>query len=317
VALLRLMVEARGRSASAEGKLVAVHVNHGLRGAQGDGDERFVEELAASLGVECVVGHVEPRAIADAEGDGLEAACRATRYDFLVATAQRHGARYVAVGHTADDQAETILHHVLRGTGLAGLGGMTTFRPMNDATTLVRPLLAARRADVREYLASLEQPWREDATNRERAFTRNRLRHDLLPLLARDYNADVVEALVRLGAQAREAHDVVRQLAEALAERCMMLTAGDEATSGAASKGDTVVVDCGPLAGANRHVVREMFVSIWTKQHWPRQAMGFAEWDVLAEMAMAARDERARHRTLPGDVAVERTEDAMKIARRG
>lgn len=309
VALLRLMASIRSGLAGGgaeryegAGKLVAVHVNHRLRGAASDGDERFVAELCASQGVECIVGHVEVRDLAGEQGDGLEAACRAARYEFLLATAERIGARYVAVAHTADDQAETILHHAVRGTGLAGLGGMSMFRPLSDAVTLARPLLGVRRTDVLAYLESLGQAYREDETNCERRFTRNRIRHELLPLLAGDYNAEVVPALLRLGQHAREAQDVVRQAAEALASRCVV-TRADAA----------VEVDCGRLAGANRHVVREVFVGIWRGERWPRQAMRFADWDALAALALG--ESREERRTLPGNIAAWRTADTLTLRR--
>jgi tRNA(Ile)-lysidine synthase len=313
VALLRVMaamrelaVADRGESSEVAGGLVAVHVNHRLRGAASDEDARFVAELCASLGVECVVGTVEPRAIADEQGDGLEAACRTARYDFLLSKAERLGARYVAVAHTADDQAETVLHHVLRGTGLAGLAGMAMFRAMSDAVTLVRPLLAVRRVDVLAYLESLGQSYREDETNRQREFTRNRIRCELLPLLARDYSADVVPALVRLGQHAREAHEVVCLAAEALAGRCVREQSGKD-------EGETLAVDCRLLAGVNRHVVREMFVALWRRRSWPRQAMRFADWDDLAEMALG--EDSETNRTFPGEVAASRNAGVLTLRR--
>lgn len=310
VALLRLIVAARPPDSNAA-RTIAVHVNHGLRGEASTEDQRFVETLSASLGVACIVGHVAPQTIAASEGDGLEAACRAARYEFFRHTAERLGARYLAVAHTADDQAETILHHILRGTGLAGLAGMSKFRPLTEAVTLARPLLDVRRSEIIAYLASLGQTWREDATNRESKFTRNRLRNDLLPLLAREYNADISAALVRLGDQAREAHDAIRQSAEQLAELC--------ATTNA-STGATVTVDCGPLASVNRHVVRELFVTIWRGQNWPRQAMGFAEWDALAAMALEALTTPAGQpsaaRMLPGEITATRTGSILQLKRR-
>jgi tRNA(Ile)-lysidine synthase len=212
----------------------------------------------------------------------------------------------VAVAHTADDQAETVLHHVLRGTGLAGLAGMAMFRAMSDAVTLVRPLLAVRRVDVLAYLESLGQSYREDETNRQREFTRNRIRCELLPLLARDYSADVVPALVRLGQHAREAHEVVCLAAEALAGRCVREQSGKD-------EGETLAVDCRLLAGVNRHVVREMFVALWRRRSWPRQAMRFADWDDLAEMALG--EDSETNRTFPGEVAASRNAGVLTLRR--
>jgi tRNA(Ile)-lysidine synthase len=124
------------------------------------------------------------RLLSGGHPDGVEAAARAARYEFLQATAERLGARYVATAHTADDQAETVLHHIVRGTGLAGLAGMSRARSLGAAATLIRPLLSFRRRDVIEYLGALGQSYCEDTTNRDPAFTRSRIRHELLPLLA-------------------------------------------------------------------------------------------------------------------------------------
>lgn len=329
VALLRSLItlrqhgecDAAGASQTA-GKLLVAHVNHHLRGAASDADERFVVDLCASLGVECVVGHVAPHALADQQGDGLEAACRSARYEFLLATAEQRGARYVATAHTADDQAETILHHLLRGTGLAGLGGMATFRPMSDAVTLARPLLAVRRGDVLAYLASLGQPFREDETNRHCEFTRNRIRHELLPLVERDYNADIVAALLRTARQAREAHEVICGAAESLADQCVRMNADNDA-HGSADRGNhpaaaKITLDCQPLRQTDRHIVREMFVAIWRRQSWPRQAMRFDHWDALAEMAVAElglAEPQQTSRTFPGEVTATRSETHLTLHR--
>ncbi len=315
VALLRQMSALRAQTKDvttidndfAPGNLVAVHVNHRLRGDASDGDEQFVVALCESLGVKCIVGQVDAQSLADDQGDGLEAACRSARYEFLLATAERLGARYVAVAHTADDQAETILHHVLRGTGLAGLGGMTAFRPMSDAVTLARPLLAVRRADVIAYLTSLGQTWRDDETNRQPQFTRNRIRQELIPQLSSDYNAEVVPALARLGRQAREAHAVVRAAAEQLLSQCTHVRADD-------TNGHVVEVDCPAIAAANRHVLRETFVAIFRQRSWPRQAMRFKDWDALAAMALGESPEA--NRTFPGEVAASRSANTLTLKRR-
>jgi tRNA(Ile)-lysidine synthase len=285
VALLRLIVAARraieplpaGRT---DLKTIIAHVNHGLRGEASDADQKLVDDLCNEFHLTSHFAGMELLNEQFKGGEGLEANCRRARYEFFLdVVARERGARYIAVAHTADDQAETILHHVLRGTGIAGLGGMTMFRAMNDAVTLARPLLNCRRADVVAYLQSLGQPWREDATNHESTFTRNRLRNELIPQLAREYNAEIVPALVRLGDQARDAHDVVRQLAETLAERCVKRLGG----------GQEVVIDCSPLAGIHRHVVREMFVLTWRENDWPRQSMGYAEWDARQRVRSSRR----------------------------
>ncbi|MBX3469768.1 MAG: tRNA lysidine(34) synthetase TilS [Planctomycetes bacterium] len=137
----------------------------------------------------------------------LEAAARAVRYRFLLGVAVERGADRVAVGHTADDQAETVLLRALRGAGLAGLSGIPRRRALGEGVVLVRPLLRATRAEVEDYLRArgLDRLVVEDGSNRDRRFLRNRLRHDVLPLLREQVNPRADEALRRLAAQARKA----------------------------------------------------------------------------------------------------------------
>ncbi|MEX0978062.1 MAG: tRNA lysidine(34) synthetase TilS [Pirellulales bacterium] len=291
VSLLRGMDRLRGQGA---GSLAVAHFNHGLRGDRALADQQFVERLCGSLGVECVVGQAEAPATR-VSGEGLEAALRAARYEFLARTAEQSGARYVATGHTADDQAETILHHILRGTGLRGLGGMRRIRPLSPAVTLVRPLLEIARDEVLDYLAALEQPYQQDETNRDRSLTRNRIRHELLPLLARDYSPSIVESLVRLGGLAGDAQQVIDTLAQSLLESSLVECDAKH-----------VVIDCGALRSQDRHLVREVFVAAWRRQCWGQQSMGFAQWNLLADMALAATDRGLQGLVFPGAIAVER-----------
>src|SRR5262245_33439052 len=202
-ALLRGLVEIRS---AGEGRLIAAHFNHKLRGAESDADQAFVEQLGRELGVKVVTGQREGEGERGREG-AAEESLREARYEFLTLVSGIYGARYVATAHTADDQVETVLLNVLRGTGLAGLAGIPCVRQLAEATTLIRPLLDVTRADVLEFLAGLKQPFREDASNRNLDYTRNRIRHELLPLLAREYNPQVREALRRLAQLAGEADD--------------------------------------------------------------------------------------------------------------
>jgi tRNA(Ile)-lysidine synthase len=238
-------------------------------------------------------------------GDGLEAAARESRYRFLQSTAERLGARYVVTAHTADDQAETVLHHLLRGTGLAGLAGISRARPLGPAVTLLRPMLCLRRQDVTAYLNDLGQTYRQDATNAQLDYTRNRIRHELLPSLAANYNPQVVEAISRLAMLAGDAQAVIERDAHELAERAVR-----------ASKPATVEVDLSKLRGSPRHLVRELLVAIWRSRGWPLQSMGYAEWESLAAMAVEpAKQLSQRKRVFPGEITVERHGEALCLTR--
>ena len=168
---------------SSPGSSVTVaHLNHRLRGPDSDADAAFVSRLCPTL-PHCLQS-LSVADVADAAGDNLEAVARRLRYEFLARVARQSGATWVATAHTRDDQAETVLHRLIRGSGLRGLRGIAESRELVPGIRLVRPMLTLSRDDVIAYLREIDQPWREDATNRDTRFTRNRIRHELLPMLA-------------------------------------------------------------------------------------------------------------------------------------
>ena len=178
----------RELAAEWELRLKVLHLNHGLRGEESCQDERFVRELADRLGVPAIVHAVDVAAC----GDNLEQAARRARLDFFHQQIAAGAVDRVATGHTANDQAETTLFRFLRGscTGLAGIRVVTS-------GGLVRPLLAVSRAEVEQYLGERGIAWREDSSNADPRFARNRIRHQLLPQLAAEWNPAIVETLRR------------------------------------------------------------------------------------------------------------------------
>lgn len=174
-----LSVQARRKGLT----VALLHVNHGLRGRQGARDEAFVRALGERLGLRVSVVRADVKGRARRSGQGLEDAGRKERYRALAARARRGRFDAVATGHQLDDQAETVLLHLLRGTSLEGLGGIPARRALVPGVELLRPLLPLTRAEVRTYLEVHGLDWREDATNRDPKFTRNWLRAEVLPLL--------------------------------------------------------------------------------------------------------------------------------------
>lgn len=215
VALLRLLLEARERLGIV---LSVAHFNHKLRGRSSDEDEGFVARLADQLGLTFHVGRGEVAVVAQRDKINLEDAARRARYAFFAKLAETGQLTHVAVAHTADDQAETVLAHIFRGTGLAGLGGI---HPM--AGHIVRPLLQVRRAELRSYLRAKKQTWREDATNRDTTRMRARIRKKLMPLLEKSFQPAVVGHLGKLAELARDdealLENVSNERAAALFER--------------------------------------------------------------------------------------------------
>ncbi|MBN1909847.1 MAG: tRNA lysidine(34) synthetase TilS [Pirellulales bacterium] len=283
MALLRAMHALKQAGA---GRLVVGHFNHGLRADAANRDERFVVELCDRLDVLCEVGRPKGANLTEPGQDGIEAAARRARYAFLQRVAAKWGARFVVTAHTADDQAETILHRIVRGTGVAGLSGIARARPLCEATTLLRPMLGIRRADVLAYLHALDQPYCDDETNADTQFTRNRIRHRLLPLLEAEFNTNAVDAILRLGTLAGEVQEVFAPIVDQLLEQCLLESTPERVRL-------RIPLD------SDRYLVRELLVTLWRRQSWPLQAMGLAEWDALAGMALSGQPGK---RTFPGNV---------------
>ncbi len=207
VALLRILLELRAELGIV---LVVVHFNHQLRGRASDADEKFVTKLAEHHELEFLAGRADVAGRTNRDKGNLEDVARESRYAFFEKLQSEGHVVEVAVAHTADDQAETVLAHILRGTGLSGLRGIHSQTPV-----VFRPLLGVRRKELRVYLKTLRQTWREDATNRDTKRMRARIRQKLLPLLEKDFNPGAVEHLCQLAELAGEAEDfLVERAAE-------------------------------------------------------------------------------------------------------
>ncbi len=180
-------------------ELVVAHYHHGLRGREADRDAEFVRALAAASGVKFVLGRGQTRARAARQKESVEEAGRELRRAFFLRTAEKHGARFVFLAHHAGDAAETMLFHLARGGGRRGLGSLRGESPLPEGAFIVRPLLGFTRAEIVAYAAARKIRWREDKSNRSREHTRNRLRHDVIPALARAVGHDPVPVMARAG----------------------------------------------------------------------------------------------------------------------
>ncbi len=220
-------------------RLTAAHLHHGLR-AEAGADAAFVADLAGSWDIPCIVTRRDVPGEARAAGVSFEQAARAARYDFLQQAAAEVGAAFVAVAHHADDNAETILHRILRGTHLRGLRGIPATRPLVQGAAgrspqpssplLIRPFLDRTREEIESYCRAAGLSWRTDATNLDTAYRRNFLRHELLPLLRSRLNPRVDEALLRLASAAEQADDYLAAVARAaLAESAALAANGRDA----------------------------------------------------------------------------------------
>lgn len=270
VALLRALI-----AAECGLKLVVAHLNHQLRGPDSDADENFVRALAEK---ECNLHfrstRTDVRGTAEHAGDNLEATARRLRYDWLIQVARESGAAWVATGHTVDDQAETVLHRLLRGAGLKGLRGIAPRRALTPGIDLIRPLLCVSRFEILDFLQSQSQQYRTDLSNQDLRHTRNRIRHELLPLLAEHYNPAIREVLARVAEQATEAY---RELE---ADSSALLQSAEKPRAGG-----TIVLDRTLLLAALDPVMREALRLLWEREGWPMSEMNADRWSDLARLA--------------------------------
>lgn len=195
-------------------EIIVAHVNHGLRGADSDLDEKLVRERSEHQGIRCVVTRSKPA------GDNLQDSARRIRYDFLGRTAKKFRASSIAVAHHMDDQAETVLIHLLRGAGLKGLVGM---RPLSKvgATDIIRPLLGTPRSEIEAYARKQGIPYRDDRTNAGEKYVRNRIRHRLLPML-REFNPKIASHLASLAGRLAEDDEALELVARLSLESIIM-----------------------------------------------------------------------------------------------
>ena len=279
VGLLSVLEQLRRDTAvDPTGFLVAAHFNHGLRGAESDRDQQFVQQLACRLDLR----------FACCSSDGMatdEAGMRQQRIEFLTETAHRTGARYVALAHSADDNVETVLHHLLRGTGPSGLTGIRSHRSLGADLVLVRPLLQLRRDQIRDGLRAKRQPWCEDSSNQDAEFRRNWIRHQVIPLL-QDQFPKAGEAILRAIDGQRQWEEVIQRSAE------------DWIASHQARK-SPLTLDCD--GETSEAIIVLACQRLWDRYAWPRQEMSQRQWKRLA--AAIESGDPARF-SLPGGIDV-------------
>jgi tRNA(Ile)-lysidine synthase len=226
VALLRVLLQLQTELGIVLG---VAHFNHGLRGEDSEADQAFVADLARQHGLELFAGGGDVRAYAASGKLSIEAAGRKLRYRWFARLADEQRFDSVATAHTLDDQAETVLLKFLRGAGTRGLAGIYPSLEVRsgDRIRIVRPMLCVTRTEVEAYLTSLGQPWREDESNLDHRFVRNRVRHELLPLLERDYNPNIRRVLSAAAELSRAEEEYWQALVERELEMRQYLEACD------------------------------------------------------------------------------------------
>lgn len=279
----------RNRGPERHLEIVAAHVNHQLRD-DSDDDAEWVRALTEELEVKCRIESADVTRRVAETGESLEEAARSARYRVLTTIAKEEACSAIAVAHTADDQAETVLHHLVRGTSVTGLRGMRWTRPVATGNgsaggpgsaagsdscdaRLIRPMLDIRRKELEAWLHQIGQRFRTDSTNTDETLTRNRIRHRLLPLLEHDFNPQIRKALGTLAGHASEVSDLLRQLAQQQAESALVQIS------------DTSIrIDCLAFAEQPTILIRETLLTIWQQARWPLKRMGHREWQALADL---------------------------------
>ena len=276
------------RKLDADGELVLAglaHFNHQLRGDAADADEAFCRTLAADLSLPLEIDRGDVRGTARAEGRSIEDAARRLRYHFLEAARVNLGADVVAVGHSRDDQAETFLLRLVRGAGTRGLGSI---RPR--AGHVIRPLLETGRDELREYAREQGLRFQEDVTNLDVTVPRNRVRHELLPYLAREFSPRIAEVLAREALLAQVDDDRLQREAIEMAGSVVLVNTG------------SVTVDV--VALSQVHPALASRVIQHALQQLSDKFVGFEHVSRFLEFAREARDGQAL--SLPGQQAIRR-----------
>jgi len=301
VALLRSLQQV---SSSRQLQLYAAHFDHALR-EDSQEDARWVQNLCAELKIPCILEQRPGKLPGEtaSESTVAEETARNWRYDFFQRHLEKEDCRWLALAHTADDQVETILHHLVRGSGLKGLRGIPAIRLLSRTgqktisspseisqkeAWLIRPFLEVRRGEIEASLAAHQQPYRTDSTNASSRYTRNRIRNEILPILRKELNPRVDQALLQLSQQAQDAQEVLNTIV-----RDLLTTAVLDRQMGIVRLQRTILLNQ-PVG-----LLREFFSGLWELQGWPRQGQSFAHLEQLARMV---RTQSPRRLSLPGKV---------------
>jgi len=267
--------------------LIVAHYDHRCRPESAD-DAGFVASLAASLNLKFQRGN------SPASGkDRSEAELRDERYQFLESVAASKGARYVAAGHTRNDDVETIFHNILRGTGGNGLRGIAPFRPLGRDIVLARPMLGVRRSAIEAALQEWDQPYRDDPSNDESRYTRNWLRGKILPSVRTQF-PEVDTALLRLGNNVAELQDAVDGWAAQRERACVVYQRNKVTVRVRAEEALPIAVAVG------------MLQRIWDHQQWGRGEMRHDHWQRVGSLLCDRTPAPACHRFhLPGKILID------------
>jgi len=287
--------------------LQVAHLNHQLRGTESDTDAEFVQQQSKSLGLEVTLGSIDVARIAHETNQSLETAARQQRYQFLAETARARSCNKIALAHNADDNVETILHRIIRGTGIRGLAGIPAVRSLteteeqtvsngNPELLLIRPLLNASRSEIEAFVKNSNITYRQDQSNFSSVYTRNRTRHELLPFLRDKYNPEIDTALLQLGEIASDFQEILRLESRAEFENLIRNRTSDK-----------LVLDAAALQTKSQikqaQIIHEAFLELQV----PQQRIGFRQIKSVLDL-INRKDCLSKILQLPLGVKIERSE---------
>ena len=293
VLLLRILIDLQQISEK-KGEIIIAHVDHGTRDSSAS-DAEFIRLLAEQHGLQLVSRRIDMGALK--ERTASEDTLRQARYEQLMDMAHSCGARYLATGHNLEDQVETALFRIFRGTAFSGLQGIPPLR-VDGAVSIVRPLLHVSRQTILAALKEIEQPFCEDPSNRESHYTRNFLRNEILPLLRTRFPA-IDGSIIKLVDMATEFEHYLNGQAESL--RASVSKNGDQELTLSKSE----------LEQADPLVIGQFFNQLWQERGWPRQDMSREWWRKLTDLARQREGQVVLN--LPGDIRVESDPRRLRI----
>jgi tRNA(Ile)-lysidine synthase len=269
------------------GRIAVAHLNHGLRGKESDQDARFVEETCSVQGVECVVERLGPGTLDIDSRGSLEEVARKARYEFLARTAKTLNLPFILTAHHQQDQTETLVFNILRGTGLRGLCGIPEVRELASGLHVVRPMLNLSPIVIRDFMRRRGIAFREDSSNGTSQFTRNQIRQ-VLSSMPKEISGSLGASLQALSDQA----GCTMRVIDELSARILRSAVREESEH-------QIQLDCRELLRWPEPVVRHALILQWARKRWPRQQMNAAQWERLAKAALTG---APRRWTFPGGI---------------
>jgi len=269
------------------GMVTAAHVNHGLRGHESDLDEQLVQAVCRQMQIPLAIRKLAEGDVLKNSNGSLEESARQARYQFLTQVARERNNACVVTAHHQQDQVETVVFHLLRGTGLRGLRGMPEDRELSPGVRLIRPCLTMSRQQMLEYAASHQIAFREDSSNVSMDFSRNRIRH-VLRMQSQQGEGELAQCLSRLADQAARTTGAVDAVAGLVLEQSSVEFSAQQ-----------VILDRRRIVAWDEPFVRQALVVLWTRCDWPRQQMSAMHWHRLSQQVFTG---QPRQWTFPGGI---------------